>query len=31
MEKRLTTGINMGTAINNRKDSSTFVLPVEKS
>ena len=30
MEKAITTGINMGTAINNRKDSSTFVLPVEK-
>lgn len=28
--KAITTGINMGTAINNRKDSSTFVLPVEK-
>ena len=28
--KVITTGINMGTAINNRKDSSTFVLPVEK-
>ena len=28
--KAMTTGINMGTAINNRKDSSTFVLPVEK-
>ena len=28
--KAITTGINMGTAINNRKDSSTFVFPVEK-
>ncbi len=28
--KAISTGINMKTAINNRKDSSTFVLPVEK-